>query len=117
MTFCETPSANSTNRRDALRGFAFFAAEISSRVHAHEPTRESVTVFDLVNVDDDCGLSDASVVPGGVNVLLLFHCYSYPPGSEGRFGAGDALTQIRVARVAFLVAKKGDDEAPKTRSI
>ena len=115
VTFCETPSANSTkkNRRDALRGFAFFAADISDASDANdEPTRESVTVFDLVNVDDDCGLSDASVVPGGVNVLLLFHCYSYPPGSEGRFGAGTHSTQIRVARVADLVAKKGDGEAP-----
>ena len=111
VTFCETPSANSTNRRDALRGFAFFAAEISDASDANdEPTRESVTVFDLVNVDDDCGLSDASVVPGGVNVLLLFHCYSYPPGSEGRFGAGTHSTQIRVARVADLVA--GDGRAP-----
>ena len=119
VTFCETPSANSTNRRDALRGFAFFAAEISDASDANdEPTRESVTVFDLVNVDDDCGLSDASVVPGGVNVLLLFHCYSYPPGSEGRFGAGTHSTQIRVARVADLVAKKATEKRRrKTRSI
>ena len=111
VTFCETPSANSTNRRDALRGFVFFAAETSDLASTNDrESVESTHIFDLVNVDDDCGLSDASVAPDGVNVLLLFHCYSYPPGSEGRFGTGTHSTQIRVARVADLVA--GDGRAP-----
>ena len=108
VTFCETPSANSTNRRDALRGFVFFAAETSDLASTNDrESVESTHIFDLVNVDDDCGLSDASVAPDGVNVLLLFHCYSYPPGSEGRFGTGTHSTQIRVARVADLVAGDG----------
>lgn len=110
VTFCETPSANSTNRRDALRGFVFFAAETSDEAETSTNDRESVEsmhIFDLVNVDDDCGLSDASVAPDGINVLLLFHCYSYPPGSEGVFGTGTHSTQIRVARVEDLVADDG----------
>ena len=109
VTFCETPSANSTNRRDALRGFVFFAAETSDEKMSTNDREsvESMHMFDLVNVDDDCGLSDASVAPDGINVLLLFHCYSYPPGSEGVFGTGTHSTQIRVARVKDLVADDG----------
>ena len=98
ITFCEAPSANSSRRADAVRGFAF--------PDSSEPTAAEAAPFDLVNVDADCGVSDATVTPDGTHVLLLYHCYSYPPGRESQFGTGTHSTQIRVARAAEL---RGDD--------
>lgn len=118
VTFCETPAkkkkktANAIESRDdAVRGFAFPLRDDdddSSALATDEPKRKrnekrkKVFFFDLVNVDEDCGLSDATVTPDGVFVLLLYHCYSYPPGKELEFGTGTHSTQIRVARTAEL---------------
>ena len=100
ITFCETPSANSSARADAVRGFAF--PDVSEETSPAPPRDGPVARFDLVNVDADCGLSDAALTPDGAHVLLLYHCYSYPPGLESRFGTGTHSTQIRVAATAAL---------------
>jgi hypothetical protein len=73
--------------------------------------RKDVFFFNLVNVDEDCGLSDATTTPDGVFVLLLYHCYSYPPGHELEFGTGTHSTQIRVARTTELRGVLDDDDA------
>jgi hypothetical protein len=106
VTFCETPSVNSTKRRDAVAGFIFGVDGTSKDADDSDSDTQTPNVrrFELVNVDRDCGLSDASVTPDGKLVLLLYHCYSYPPGKENRFGTGTHSTQIRVARVRELLS-------------
>ncbi len=110
VTFCETPAkkqthtANAIERRDdAVFGFAFpLRDDVDETETLAADERKDVFFFNLVNVDEDCGLSDATVTPDGVFVLLLYHCYSYPPGHELEFGTGTHSTQIRVARTTEL---------------
>ena len=119
VTFCETPAkkqtytANALERRDdAVFGFAFPLRDDADETETRNPTdeRKDVFFFNLVNVDEDCGLSDATTTPDGVFVLLLYHCYSYPPGHELEFGTGTHSTQIRVARTTELRGVLHDDD-------
>ena len=117
VTFCETPSVNSTpGRTDTLAGFIFPIDDEDSDSENGSPIRK----FDLLNVDPDCGLSDAAVTPDGLNILLLYHCYSYPSGLENQFGTGTHSTQIRVARVSEVRAVSSsettDDKRDKVRA-
>ena len=119
VTFCETPAkkqtdtANAIERRDdAVFGFAFPLRDDEDETETlAADERKDVFFFNLVNVDEDCGLSDATVTPDGVFVLLLYHCYSYPPGHELEFGTGTHSTQIRVARTTELRGVLHDDDA------
>jgi hypothetical protein len=119
VTFCETPAkkqtdtANAIERRDdAVFGFAFPLRDDEDETETlAADERKDVFFFNLVNVDEDCGLSDATTTPDGVFVLLLYHCYSYPPGHELEFGTGTHSTQIRVARTTELRGVLDDDDA------
>jgi hypothetical protein len=125
VTFCETPAkkqthtANAIERRDdAVFGFAFPLRDDEDETETlasddfpqKQKQKRDVFFFNLVNVDEDCGLSDATVTPDGVFVLLLYHCYSYPPGHEFEFGTGTHSTQIRVARTTELRGVLGGSE-------
>lgn len=119
VTFCETPAKKQTDtadaierRDDAVFGFAFPLRDDEDETETlATDERQDVFFFNLVNVDEDCGLSDATVTPDGVFVLLLYHCYSYPPGHELEFGTGTHSTQIRVARTTELRGVLHDDDA------
>ena len=118
VTFCETPAKKQTytanaleSRDDAVFGFAFPLRDDEDETETlATDERKDVFFFNLVNVDEDCGLSDATTTPDGVFVLLLYHCYSYPPGHELEFGTGTHSTQIRVARTTELRGVLHDDD-------
>jgi len=118
VTFCETPAKKQTHtanalesRDDAVFGFAFpLRDDVDETETLATDERKDVFFFNLVNVDEDCGLSDATTTPDGVFVLLLYHCYSYPPGHELEFGTGTHSTQIRVARTTELRGVLHDDD-------
>ena len=94
VTFCETPTSDAPP--DVVRGFVFDVSDDASDDDA------LLGEIFLRGVGQDCGLSDATVTPDGAHALFLYHCYTYPPGSEGVFGTGDHHTEIRVAPVARL---------------
>ena len=128
VTFCETP-AKGAPRQDAVRGFVFdvTSGEKKDRNAAKKDSDGSDSdgsdsdgsdsdaaassslahELTLVGLGPDCGLSDATVTPDGARVLFLYHCYTYPPGREGRFGEGTHHSEIRVAADARALRVAG----------
>ena len=94
VTFCETPTSDL--KPDVVRGFVFDVSD-----DAPDDDALLGEIF-LRGVGNDCGLSDATVTPDGAYALFLYHCYTYPPGLEGKFGTGDHHTEIRVAPIERL---------------
>ena len=76
VTFCETPTSDL--KPDVVRGFVFDVSD-----DAPDDDALLGEIF-LRGVGNDCGLSDATVTLDGAHALFLYHCYTYPPGLEGK---------------------------------
>jgi hypothetical protein len=99
LTFCETP-ASAALRKDALSGF-LFDASYPGTPDPHIGARTAlVGAITLVGLSDNCGLSDSTLTPDGLHVLLLYHCYV--PAPPGASGIETSRSEIRAAPVRLL---------------